>query len=102
MAVELDVANPRGLLSPGMYPTVAWPVRRRQPALVVPVASVATTTERAFVIRIRDGVVQWVTVTKGQSAGPDLIEITGALAPGDRIAKRATDELREGTHVTAK
>jgi len=48
MAVELDVTNVDGSLSPGMYPTVKWPVRRSRAALLVPASSVVTTTERTF------------------------------------------------------
>ena len=40
MAVELDIANRDGSLSPGMYPTLKWPVRRSHPALYVPKTSV--------------------------------------------------------------
>ena len=55
MPVELDVFNRDGSLSPGMYPTVKWPVRRAHPSLFVPKTSVVTTTERTFVIRDRNG-----------------------------------------------
>ena len=96
MAVELDVVNRDGALSPGMYPTVKWPVRRSQPSLYVPKTSVVTTTERTFVIRENNGAAQWVNVKKGAADG-DLIEVIGDLKAGDRIVKRANDELREGT-----
>src|SRR5678816_2382109 len=43
MAVELDVSNGDGSLSPGMYPMVTWPIRRSRPALFVPRTSVVTT-----------------------------------------------------------
>jgi RND family efflux transporter MFP subunit len=101
MAVELDVANPRGQLAPGMYPTVTWPVRARR-ALLVPATAVVTTTERAFVIRASRGVAEWVTVSKGPAAGPDLVEVVGPLAAGDQVVKRASDELREGTPIKVK
>src|SRR5262249_51984424 len=60
MPVELDVANPSGRLAPGMFPEVIWPTRRTRPSLFVPPSAVAVTTERAFVIRVRDGVTEWV------------------------------------------
>src|SRR5215472_8121411 len=55
MAVELDVINRDGSLSPGMYPTVKWPVRRAYPSLWAPLTSVVTTSERTFVIRDNNG-----------------------------------------------
>ena len=58
-----------GSLSPGMYPTVKWPVRRSTPALFVPKTSVVTTTERTFVIRDQNGRAEWVDVKKGAADG---------------------------------
>ena len=96
MPVELDVTNNDGSLSPGMYPTVKWPVRRSRPALFVPASSVVTTTERTFVIRDRSGRAEWVNVRKGSSDG-DLMEVMGELHPGDKVVRRGTDELRDGS-----
>jgi len=95
MAVELDVANPDGSLAPGMYPAVKWPVRRSRPALFVPKTSVVTTAERTFVIRDHSGSSEWVDVRKGVAEG-DLVEVIGNLNPGDRVLRRATDEIRDG------
>jgi RND family efflux transporter MFP subunit len=95
MPVELDVVNRDGTLAPGMYPSVKWPVRREHPALFVPKTSVVTTTERTFVIRARNGRAEWLDVKKGAADG-DLIEVSGALAAGDKVVRRGTDELREG------
>lgn len=100
MAVELDVMNRDGALAPGMYPTVKWPVRRSRPALFVPKTSVVTTTERTFVIRDQSGQAGWVDVKKGVTDG-DLVEVIGNLKPGDRVVRRATDEIREGTPIQA-
>jgi RND family efflux transporter MFP subunit len=101
MAVELDVVNGEGALSPGMYPTVKWPVQRARAALFVPKTSVVVTTERTFVIRDRNGRAEWVDVRKGPADG-DLIEVAGALQPGEMVVRRATDEIRDGSALTGK
>jgi RND family efflux transporter MFP subunit len=101
MPVELDVANRDGSLSPGMYPTVKWPVRRAHPSLMVPKTSVVTTTERTFVVRDKQGRAEWVDVRKGDADG-DLVEVMGALKAGDRVLRRGTDEVREGAPIQAK
>jgi hypothetical protein len=98
MPVELDVSNPNLRLAPGMYVQVQWPVRSGRPALMVPATSIVTTNLRQFVIRIRDGVTEWVNVTRGAPSG-DLVEVLGLLRAGDLIVRRATDELRVGTRV---
>jgi len=101
MPVELDVPNSPAHLSPGMYAEVVWPVRRKESSLFVPPSAIATTTERAFVIRIRNGTTEWVDVKRGVTMG-DLIEVFGLLEPGDEVAVRGTDELREGIQVVPK
>jgi RND family efflux transporter MFP subunit len=101
MAVELDVINRDGSLSPGMYPAVKWPVRRSRPSLVVPKTSVVTTSERTFVIRNQQGKAEWVNVSKGVGDG-DLIEVSGNLRAGDMVVRRATDEIRDGSEIRAK
>ncbi len=101
MAVELDVNNPGLRLAPGMYPEVRWPVRSPRPSLLVPPTSIVTTTEQTFVIRVKDGVVEWVPVVRGPAVG-NLVTVYGNLKQGDTIARRGTDELRAGTRVQAR
>ena len=98
MAVELDVANNGGRLSAGTFSQVRWPVHRSSPSLFVPSTSVASTTGRTFVVRVRGGRTEWVDVRTGFVSGP-LVEVFGDLQPGDDIANRGTDELRPGTEV---
>lgn len=98
MAVELDVTNARGHLAPGTFATVSWPVRRSGPSLFVPSGTVASTTDRTFVIRVRGGKTEWIDVRTGLTSGP-LVEVFGDLKAGDEIAGRGTDELRPGTDV---
>ncbi len=101
MPVELDVTNSDGQLASGMFPEVVWPVRRLQPTLFVPTSAVARTTEAVFVVRIRDGNVEWVNVQTGEVDGKQT-EVFGDLREGDDVAVRGTDELRPGTHVTSR
>jgi membrane fusion protein (multidrug efflux system) len=98
MPIELEVPNPKRRLAPGMYPEIAWPSKQAKPSLVVPASAVVTTTERVFVIRVRSGRAEWVNVKKGARAG-EMVEVTGDLAPGDVLVKRATDEIREGSAI---
>lgn len=101
MAVELDVDNADGRLAPGTFTQVTWPVRRRAPSLLVPAGSVASTTGRTFVIRVRGGRTEWVDVKTGLTSGA-LVEVFGDLKSGDEIAARGTDELKAGASVQVK
>jgi multidrug efflux pump subunit AcrA (membrane-fusion protein) len=101
MPVELDVENADRRLTPSMVAEVLWQVNRPAPSLFVPASAVVTTTERKFVIRVKEGEIEWVDVRVGQAVG-NLIEVFGNLSAGDSIALRGSDELRAGTRVISK
>jgi hypothetical protein len=70
--------------------------------MIVPPSAIAVTTERTFLLRIRNNVVEWVDVKRGVSVnlnGKDFVEVFGDLDAGERIAVRGTDELRNGTVI---
>jgi RND family efflux transporter MFP subunit len=99
MMVELDAYNSDGSLAPGMYPTVEWPTSSAEPLLLVPATSVVSTTERTFVITAVNGHAHWVNVRKGAAFG-DQVAIRGEIKQGQKVVKRASDELREGTPLS--
>lgn len=98
MPVELDVDNADERLAPGMFASVVWPVKRTTPSLFVPPSAIVQSTDRTFVARVKDGTVEQVPVQRGVTQG-DLIEVFGALQAGDVVAKRASEDLRNGLHV---
>jgi RND family efflux transporter MFP subunit len=99
MLVELDVTNPKQVLAPGMFAEVAWPISRAQASLFVPRTAVVRTSERQFVVRVRNGVAEWVDVRRGELNG-DVIEVFGDLRAGDDVVRRGNDEIRSGSKVT--
>ncbi len=100
MLVELDVNNPKQVLAPGMFAEVQWPVSRSQASLFVPRTAVVRTSERQFVVRVRNGVAEWVDVRRGELNG-DVIEVFGDLHEGDTVIRRGNDEIRPGTKIAA-
>ncbi len=101
MPVELDVDNSSGRLDPGMYPQVAWPMRHPQPTLFVPASAVVRSMEETFVIRVRNGVTEWVPVKPGVASNEE-VEVFGNLAAGEQVVLRGTEELRANTRVSPK
>jgi RND family efflux transporter MFP subunit len=101
MPVELDVDNQDGALSAGMYATVSWHARRPAPTLFVPESAVCQGTEKTFLVRIKDGVADPVTVQRGVSIA-GTVEVFGNLKAGDVVAKRGSEELKAGTPVTLR
>jgi membrane fusion protein, multidrug efflux system len=100
MLVELDVENPKQMLAPGMFVEAQWPVSRAQASLFVPRTAVVRTSERQFVVRVRNGVAEWVDVRRGELDG-DAIEVFVELRAGDDVVRRGNDEIRPGTKITA-
>lgn len=100
MLVEMDVNNPKQVLAPGMFAEVQWPVSRAQASLFVPRTAVVRTSERQFVVRVRNGVAEWVDVRRGELNG-DVIEVFGDLREGDIVIRRGNDEIRAGTKIAA-
>ena len=96
MMVELDAYNKDSTLAPGMYPSVEWPVSSAEPVLLVPSTSVVSTTERTFVITSVNGHAHWVDVRKGAVFGEQVV-IQGNVKQGEKVLKRASDEIRDGT-----
>jgi hypothetical protein len=84
-----------------MFAEVLWPVKRTTPSLFLPPGAIVQSTEKTFVARIRDGVVEQVPVQRGAVQG-DLVEVFGGLQEGDTIARRGSEELRNGTHVEVR
>ncbi len=101
MPVELDVDNSDGRLDPGMYPQVSWPMRHAQPTLFVPASAVVRSMEETFVIRVHNGITEWVPVKTGVASGEEM-EVFGNLSAGEQVVLRGTEELRANTHVTGK
>ena len=100
MLVELDVNNARLTLAAGMFAEVEWPVSRAQTSLFVPTSAVVRTSERQFVVRVREGLAEWVDVRRGELNG-NIIEVFGNLREGDTVVQRANDEIRAGTRITS-
>jgi membrane fusion protein (multidrug efflux system) len=98
MPVELDVKNLDGRLSPGSFTNVTWPLQRAYPTLFVPTSAVANDQQHNFVILVRNGKAEWVTVQTGQTVNGE-IEVFGDLAAGDPVVKIASDAIHSGDAV---
>jgi RND family efflux transporter MFP subunit len=100
MPVELNYYNPDYQILPGMFCEAYWPTRRRETSLFVPISAVVSTPLDTFVCKINQGVVDWVSVTKGQIMN-GMVEIFGNIHEGDMVAERASEELQDESRVKA-
>ncbi len=96
--VEADVFNRDETLSPGMYADVVFDSKGNRNALSVPVSAVVTSTERKYVVVIRQGLTVKVDVSTGNESNK-RVEIVGAVQAGEKVIAPANDEIKEGVAV---
>ncbi|HVT85014.1 MAG TPA: efflux RND transporter periplasmic adaptor subunit [Chitinophagaceae bacterium] len=97
--IEIDVQNKDGMLTPGMYADVELHPQGNPDALNVPKSAVVTSTERKYVIVIRDNKTVQVDVQTGNQSG-NTIEIFGSAKPGEKVIANPNDEIKSGVAVT--
>ncbi|CAL1518246.1 efflux RND transporter periplasmic adaptor subunit [Chitinophaga sp. MM2321] len=93
-AVEIDVQNGKQLLKPGMYAEITLPLNGSATAMVVPSSAVVMSTEKKYVIVVKDHHTKWVDIQEGNHHN-DSTEVFGDLQVNDRVVVNATDEIKE-------
>jgi membrane fusion protein, multidrug efflux system len=96
--MELDVYNHDGKLAPGMYADVLFDSKGNPNGYTVPRTAVVTSTERKYVVAVRDGRTVRIDVATGNESA-EQVEITGDLQPGEKIVRKASDDLQEGLAI---
>lgn len=96
--IEMDVWNKDGLLSPGMYAEVVLQAGSSKNAFSVPQSAVVTSTERKYVILVRDGKTIRKDVITGNTHD-GKVEVFGDFHRDDRVIINANDEIKEGITI---
>jgi membrane fusion protein (multidrug efflux system) len=94
-AIEIDVANKNGQLKPGMYAEVKIPMLSGAKSLQVPNNAIIRSTEREYVIAVRNGKANLVDIKEGL-VSTDSTEVFGNLKADDKVVLHASDEIRQG------
>ena len=92
--MEIDIQNPNETLSPGMFAEVLFDLSAAADALSVPRTAVVTSTERKYVLVMRNNKIVKVDVSTGKESSA-RIEIYGLLQPGEQVIVNANDEIKE-------
>jgi len=99
LLTEVQVANLRGTLLPGMYATVRFQIRRANPPLLIPSAAFRNTEKGPMVAVLQEGAsVHLQPVKLGRDYGAQ-IEVIEGLQAGQKLITNWTDEVREGLKV---
>jgi membrane fusion protein (multidrug efflux system) len=94
-AIEIDVQNQQGTLKPGMYAEVKIPMLSGAKSLLVPNNAIIRSTEREYVIAVKDGRAALTDIKEGLTRH-DSTEVFGDLKANDIILKNASDEVKGG------
>jgi RND family efflux transporter MFP subunit len=99
LLTEIQVANPDGVLVPGMYAQANLQVERRNPPLVIPGDTLVVRSDGPQVAVVNpDGTVHFTRVQLGRDYG-DRIEVLSGLEAGQQLATNPSDAVREGVKV---
>ena len=93
---EFAYDNKNNELKAGAFAYVKLNLQRPGNSFVVPALAIATTQERKFVIRVKNGKAAWIDVRQGMSTDRG-IEIFGNITNGDTLVGRASDERKPGS-----
>jgi RND family efflux transporter MFP subunit len=99
LLTEVQTPNPDGALLPGMYATVHFRLRRKNPPLLIPSASFRNTDKGPVAAVLAEGaIIHFVPVKLGRDYGAQ-IEVIEGLHPGQKVVTKLTDQVREGVKV---
>lgn len=98
LLVEVDVANPDGLLLPGAYVSVHLKLPGTIRSVTIPANTLLFRREGLRVGVLRDGHANLVPVTIGRDYGA-TVEIVSGLRPADSIILDPSDSLENGSAV---
>lgn len=100
LEVKARIANPDGVLRPGMFGRVRLTVNVAPEACVVPAAAVTLSVDGSRVVVMdADGKAEFRKVATGRIID-DWIEITAGLADGDRVVVEGHQKIGPGMGIT--
>lgn len=101
MRVEVDVANPKQSLVPGMYVKVAFALQPKG-GVQVPAAALVFRSGGPEVARVdKAGRISFQPVTIARDDG-NVVELGSGVSPGDRLALNVSSQILDGERVQAR
>jgi RND family efflux transporter MFP subunit len=101
LLTEIDVPNPDGLLSPGVYCTVELQIPRKTPALIVPAAAIIFNRNGMQVAVVENGVAHIRKIDIARDLGTE-VEVRAGVSAGDEVVINPQIDIREGEKVEVR
>jgi RND family efflux transporter MFP subunit len=98
LLTEVDIPNPDGVLSSGVYCTIELRIPRYTPSFKVPADAIIFNENGVQVAVVKDGVVHLSKVGVVRDLG-DEVEVNSGVSRGDQVILNPMVELAEGSKV---
>jgi RND family efflux transporter MFP subunit len=98
LLTEIDVPNPDGALSPGIYCTVELLIPRKTPSMIIPADAVIFDHSGLHVAVVTNGIVHLQKIAIARDMGTE-VEVHDAVKPGDQVILNPMVNLAEGNKV---
>jgi RND family efflux transporter MFP subunit len=101
LLVEVDVPNPDGVLTPGIYCTVELQIPRKSPSLLIPANAIIFNRDGLQVAVVEDGTVHVRKIAVARDLGTQ-VEVRSGVTAGDQVVLNPTVDLTDGSRVETR
>jgi RND family efflux transporter MFP subunit len=101
LLTEIDVPNPDGALSPGVYCTVELFVPRKTPSMIIPADAVVFDQSGLHVAVVENGIAHLQKITIARDFGKE-VEVHDGVRPGDQVILNPMIGLADGSRVAIR
>jgi RND family efflux transporter MFP subunit len=98
LQTEVDIPNPDGVLTPGIYCTVELYVPRKTPSLLVPADAIIFNRDGLQVAVVEDGVARIRKIAVGRDFGTN-VEVVDGVKAGDQVILNPPVDLADARKV---
>jgi RND family efflux transporter MFP subunit len=101
LLTEIDVPNPDGALSPGIYCTVELFIPRKTPSMIIPADAVVFDRDGLHVAVVQNGTAHLQKITIARDFGTE-VEVHDGVRPGDQVILNPMVNLTEGSKIAVR
>jgi RND family efflux transporter MFP subunit len=101
LLVEIDVPNPDGALTPGIYCTVELQIPRKVPSVLVPANAIIFNQGGLQVAVVENGVAHVRKISVARDLGTQ-VEVRDGVKAGDQVVLNPTVDLTDGRRVRTR
>ena len=98
LLTEIDVPNPDGALTAGVYCTVELNIPRKAPSLIIPADAVVFDGDGLHVAVVENGTARFKKIVVVRDLGTE-VEVRDGVKPGDQVIRNPAVDLIDGRKV---